>query len=75
MEIRIFRFITYQINVILFYFISLFFLFFRANESEVRLGLMAAVKFIFTNVDPRDPDRVFSFSIRLHKSTGSWTSK
>ncbi|KAG0593286.1 hypothetical protein M758_1G311100 [Ceratodon purpureus] len=32
-----------------------------------------AVKFIFTNVDPRDPDRVFSFSIRLDKSSKSWT--
>lgn len=43
--------------------------------TEVRLGSVTAVKFIFTNVDPRDPDRVFSFSIRLDKSTSSWTSK
>ncbi|XP_024369533.1 kinetochore protein SPC25 homolog [Physcomitrium patens] len=40
---------------------------------SLRCEYSDAVKFIFTNVDPRDPDRVFSFSIRLHKSTGSWT--
>nr|PNR49098.1 hypothetical protein PHYPA_010994 [Physcomitrium patens] len=40
---------------------------------SLRCEYSDAVKFIFTNVDPRDPDRVFSFSIRLDKSTSSWT--
>jgi hypothetical protein len=31
-----------------------------------------AVKFIFTNVEPQDPDRVFSFSVRHDKATNLW---
>ena len=43
--------------------------------TKLGLKLLAAVKFIITNVDPHDPERVFSFSIRLDKSTNSWSSK
>ncbi|CAM6011869.1 unnamed protein product [Sphagnum balticum] len=31
-----------------------------------------AVKFIFTNLEPQDPDRVFSFSVRHDKATNLW---
>lgn len=40
---------------------------------SMRCEYSDAVKFIFTNVDPRDADRVFSFSIRMDKSSASWT--
>lgn len=40
---------------------------------SMRCEYSDAVKFIFTNVDPHDADRVFSFSIRMDKSTTSWT--